>query len=302
MGTGVREPTKGPGSFRGFVLKKEPGPFFGDADLSALATREGRELANALGDILRDVQFDLANRDLRLPEYGGDYEIRPFPLPASAVYIHTMKQRLRHVVKTSRTPGDASYARRILNAFRLFMFGESLDRTALEDVFGTARKSDIDEAFKLGLLINAEGQAIRMNGLSLFSRKLPNGDVIHAFADTPPHFTTRTAHQRVYIGADSYELLGRVSEMSGVNGYCVEMGSGSGIQLIAALKTHSSIIRAIGKERDRRAIHVSLFNAALNRVDEKMTVVDNDDSLQERSEEHTSELQSPTNLVCRLLL
>src|SRR5439155_3694487 len=32
---------------------------------------------------------------------------------------------------------------------------------------------------------------------------------------------------------------------------------------------------------DRRAIHVSLFNAALNRVDEKMTVVDNDDSLQE---------------------
>ena len=103
MGTGVREPTKGPGSFRGFVLKKEPGPFFGDADLSALATREGRELANALGDILRDVQFDLANRDLRLPEYGGDYEIRPFPLPASAVDIHTMKQRLRHVVKTSRT-------------------------------------------------------------------------------------------------------------------------------------------------------------------------------------------------------
>ena len=42
---------------------------------------------------------------------------------------------------------------------------------------------------------------------------LPNGDVIHAFADTPPHFTTRTAHQRVYTGADSYELLGRVSEM-----------------------------------------------------------------------------------------
>ena len=52
-----------------------------------------------------------------------------------------------------------------------------------------------------------------MNQLSCFSRALPNGDVIYVLADTPPHFEKRAAHQRVYIGADSYELMERVSAM-----------------------------------------------------------------------------------------
>ena len=57
------------------------------------------------------------------------------------------------------------------------------------------------------------------------------------------------------------------------------MGSGSGIQLIAALKQHPAIRRAIGVERDRRAMHVSLFNAALNGVDEKLAILPTDDAL-----------------------
>jgi len=50
-----------------------------------LATHEGHALARAIGQVLGEVHFDQVNRDLRLPCYGGDYAIRPFPLPASPV-------------------------------------------------------------------------------------------------------------------------------------------------------------------------------------------------------------------------
>jgi len=51
------------------------------------------------------------------------------------------------------------------------------------------------------------------------------------------------------------------------------------MQLIAALKQHSGIVRAIGRERDRRAIHTSRFNAALNGVGQRFAVVRTEDEL-----------------------
>jgi methylase of polypeptide subunit release factors len=257
-----------------------------DPDLPGLATPQGRDLAKVLRDVLRETHFDQVNRELRLRRDGGDYEIRPFPLPISPVDTQAMKNRLREMVKTSRTLDEVRLARRIQEAFTFFMFGESLHRKALEELFGEERKAILNTGAHLGLFINAEGQAMRMNGLSLFSRELRNGDVIYVLADTPPHFDTRAAHQRVYIGADSYELVDRVSQMSRISGYCVEMGSGSGIQIIAALKQRPAITKAIGKERDRRAIHVSLFNAALNGVEERMVVVDDNRDLKEATEGH----------------
>src|SRR3954452_23377980 len=261
-----------------------------DTDLSALSTGPGRELARVLRSVLHDVHFDQVNRDLRLPRYGGDYEIRPFPLPGSPVDTHEMKVRLRDAVKASRGSVDDLLARRIRQAFAFFFFGEALHQHELAELFGAERTASLDEGLRLGLFIKVSGQTIRMNGLLLLLRRLRNGAVIHAFADTPPHFATRTAQQRVYAGADSYELLERVSEMAELSGYCVEMGSGSGIQLIAALKQHRGIIRAIGNERDRRALQVSLFNAALNEVDDRMAVVDNDDDLPRALEGHSISL------------
>jgi methylase of polypeptide subunit release factors len=154
------------------------------------------------------------------------------------------------------------------------MFGESLQIEPLEELFGDEWRS-VDEALDLGLFIEGEGQTIRTNGLSLFSRRLRNGDVIHLFADTPPQFERRmAATPRVYIGADSYELMDRISALTLTSGTCcVEMGSGSGVQLISALKSHPRLGRAIGKESDRRAVNVSLFNAALNGVTDRMVVV-----------------------------
>jgi len=257
-----------------------------DPDLAGLATSTGKEVAMALREILHEVHFDQVNRDLRLPRFGGDYEIRPFPLPASAVDTHEMKVRLRNAVKSSRGSVDEGLSRRIQQAFSFFMFGQPLTAHALEELFGEARRAAIEKGFALGLFVRTDGQAARMNELSLFSRTLRNGDVVHVFADTPPHFETRAATQRVYAGADSYELMERVSTLDPVSGYCVEMGSGSGIQLIALLKQHPAITKAIGMECDRRAMHVSLFNAALNGVDDTLVIVNDHEGVRRALDQH----------------
>ena len=257
-------------------LPLAPYPFSLDSDLPALASREARSFALILDDIVRATHFDVVNRELRLPQYGGDYDVRPFPLPDSPVDVAAMKVRLRQGEKTSPTADEHTLARRIRYAFAFFMFGEALAREPLEILFGKDGSHSIDEGLRLGLFVGAHGQTIRMNGLSLFSRRLANGTAIHLFADTPPYFERRTERQRVYIGADSYELLERISRMRGTGGCCVEMGSGSGVQLISALKQHAGIIKAIGKETDRRAANVSVFNAALNDVADRMTIVESD--------------------------
>src|SRR5436190_12142769 len=159
-----------------------------DPDLAALATSEGRQLGHELSELLREVHFDRANRELRLPQFGGDYDIRPFPLPATPVDKQEMKVRLRRVAKSSRNSGDATLSRRIQQAFSFFMFGESLPTSALDELFGEARRGAIETGLRLGLFVSTDGHAVRMNELSLFSKASPNGEVIHVFADTPPHF------------------------------------------------------------------------------------------------------------------
>ena len=184
-----------------------------------------------------------------------------------------MKVRLRQAVKASPDGEERQLARRIQYAFMFFMFGEALPRDPLDELFGEQTKC-IDEGLELGLFTTEPGYIVRTNGLSLFSRSLRDGEVIHLFADTPPHFERRmAATPRVYIGADSYELMDRVSALDQPAGRCVEMGSGSGIQLISALKYHPRLTKAVGKERDRRALNVSVFNAALNGVAGRMIVV-----------------------------
>jgi methylase of polypeptide subunit release factors len=190
-----------------------------------------------------------------------------------------MKVRLRQGVKTSPTVDERRLARRIQYAFMFFMFGESLQIEPLEELFGDDWRF-VGEALDLGLFIEGEGHTIRTNGLSLFSRRLRNGDVIHLFADTPPQFERRmAATPRVYIGADSYELMDRLSALAPSGGCCIEMGSGSGVQLVSALKYHPHLARAVGKESDRRAINVAAFNAAMNGVADRMVVVAAEDDM-----------------------
>lgn len=251
------------------------------SDLELLASTDAAALAAVLRGLLRELHFDQVNHDLRLPEFGGDYLIRPFPLPGSPVDVADMKARLRRVVKSSANESDRRFAKRIQLAFRFLMFGEPIDRKALADLFGAERQKWIEVAMRVGLFVADGPNQLRMNGLSIFSRRLPGGDELYLLADTPPHFNTRSGPLRVYAGADSYELMLRVFAGDPIRGYVVEVGAGSGIQLIAALKKHPAIVKAIGVERDRRAVHASLFSAALNQVGERFAVVSDVEQLRE---------------------
>jgi hypothetical protein len=161
------------------------------------------------------------------------------------------------------------------------MFGEPIDRKQLADLFGAERREWIEVAIGVGLFVQDGPNQLRMNGLSIFSLRFPGGDELCLLADTPPHFNARSGPLRVYVGADSYELMRRVAAAEPVRGHAVEMGSGSGIQLITALKKHPAIVKAIGVERDRRAMHVSLFNAALNQAADRFVVVSDAEQLRE---------------------
>jgi methylase of polypeptide subunit release factors len=260
-----------------------------DADLSALASPQAAALASRLHRLFREIQFDQVNHDLRLPQYGGDYEIRPFPLPASPVNLLEMKVRLRNAVKAAATEDDRRFAKRLRRAFSFFMFGETQTADLLLELFGNERDALIESAIALGLCRDEGKTGIRMNGLSLFSTRLPNGEVIYVFADTPPHFANRMAPPRVYAGADSYELMKRVAQVESMPLCCLELGSGSGVQLIALLKTHTQVAMAIGKERDARAIHVSRFNAHLNGVANRVRIVSDDREIESALGGYTAE-------------
>jgi hypothetical protein len=251
------------------------------SDLEFLASTDAAALAAVLRGLLRELHFDQVNHDLRLPEFGGDYLIRPFPLPGSPVDVSDMKARLRHVVKSSANESDRRFAKRIQLAFRFLMFGEPIDRKALAELFGTERREWIEVGMNVGLFVPNGPNQLRMNGLSIFSRRLPGGDELYLLADTPPHFNTRSGPLRVYAGADSYELMLRVAAGEPIRGYAVEMGAGSGIQLITALKKHSAIVKAVGVERDQRAMHVSSFNAALNQESDRFLIVADAEQLRE---------------------
>lgn len=251
------------------------------SDLELLASPDAAALAAVLRAVLLEVHFDRVNHDLRLPAFGGDYLIRPFPLPGSPVDLPDMKTRLRRVVKSSGHDSERRFAKRIQLAFRLLMFGEPVDREQASDLFGAGRQEWIDVAIRIGLFVHDGPNQLRMNGLSIYSRRLPKGDALCLLADTPSHFNGRSRPLRVYAGADSYELMARVSGAEMIRGYAVEMGSGSGIQSITALKTHPAIVKAVGVERDRRAMHVSLFNAALNGVADRYVAVPDAEPLRE---------------------
>ncbi|MDO8488583.1 MAG: GNAT family N-acetyltransferase, partial [Candidatus Omnitrophota bacterium] len=269
------------------VYKLEHKPTHPDSDLMALSTQKGRELARVLREILEEVQFDSGNGLVRSRETSSDYYIEPLPRPAYFKALEEMKSMLN---RFSMHEGQVEIiTNRLRLAFRFFMFGESLTKVELEELFGQTRVGLIKEFIKFGLFVSAGDQKIRMNGLSLSSRQLRNGEVIYIFADTPAYFETMLAPERVYIGTDSYFLLERISDIPDISGYFVEIGSGSGIQLITALKLNQGITKAIGLEIDQRAINVSLFNAALNNVEDRIVIASSEGNLaSELNENHVS--------------
>ncbi|MBI3991508.1 MAG: GNAT family N-acetyltransferase, partial [Candidatus Omnitrophica bacterium] len=254
-----------------------PVPTALDSDLRVLSARRGKELAKILREVLEEVQFDLGNGLIRNREANLDYYIEPLPRPAFFKALEEIRETLSKLsIKESES---GIFTDRLRPAFRFFMFGESLSIEELEELFGQTRANQIEEFIEASLFVLTSDRKVRMNGLSLSSRQLRNGEVIYIFADTPAYFDAMLAPEKVYIGTDSYFLLERISDVPDISGYFVEIGSGSGIQLIAALKLNQDINKAIGLEIDARAINVSLFNAALNGVEDRIAIVSGEQAL-----------------------
>src|SRR5438045_9051300 len=101
-----------------------------------------------------------------------------------------MKTVRRHVVKSSANESDRRFAKRIQLAFRFLMFGESIDRNALEDVLGAERRDWIEAAMSIGLFEADGWNQLRMNGLWICSSRVYAVDRLIFIADPPPHFST----------------------------------------------------------------------------------------------------------------
>jgi len=248
--------------------------------LPSIATPIGREVARTMKEILEEAEFDRLNHELQHELFGGDYVRAPYPIVTSEVGYSTIREALESSVRGF----DPRMTVRKKHAFEFFMFTESLRKQELEVLFGKERSHRIDGFLNAGLLVETNDGRFRMNGLSLLSRRLGrerNGEVIYILADSPFYDDPEQDRlEKVYIGLDSYELLNKLPELGELSGTGVDMGSGSGIQLIAALKLFPDVRKMVGYEKERRAINVSKFNACLNGVEDKVTIVENDKELE----------------------
>ena len=229
--------------------------------LKALSYKKAQGLAGVLREIIDDVEFDKLNKRLHTALYGIE------ALPLDSGFISWIKEQLRYGDELT----DIDIRRR--EAFLFFMFGEALSRKKIERIFGEDKEEYIDDFIRLGIFIPAKNGKIRMNSLSLASKRLNNGECVYVFADTPERFGTSLYPRKVYIGPDSYTLLSRIEQFTDLSGVAVDMGTGSGIQLIALLKLFSGISKGIGMEINERAINVCRFNAYLNGVGDRLKVV-----------------------------
>ncbi|MFH1790634.1 MAG: NAD-dependent epimerase/dehydratase family protein [Candidatus Omnitrophota bacterium] len=236
----------------------------GQYALPDLSSKEAAGVAGELHSILDEVRFHTLNIISR----NGYVDVEPLPLEKRHIRI------IRRKLATGNMSGPTTNRER--DAFGFLMFGEPLERKRLEAVVGEGRKSIIDEFIKTGLCVITREGKIRMNGISLTSRELKKtGEIIYLFADTPSIFGTALAKDEVYIGPDSYNMLDRLEKIDSISGAAVDMGSGTGIQIISLLKLFPGITRGIGVEINERAVNLSLFNARLNGVGDKIAIVRN---------------------------
>ena len=271
--TWIRDARKN-GSTDGIAILNEEG------NLPEICTPKGKELAETLRGVLEELEFDRLNRELQHELFGADYAWAPYPIISeSEVDYSTIRERLELYVQGL---GPMMTARQKAG-FLFFAFSKSLRRKELEVLFGEEGRHRINDFLDAGLFVETSDGRIRMNGLFLLSKRLGregNGAVIYVLADSKYcDDPEQKRSERVYIGLDSYALLNRLPNQGPFSGTGIDMGSGSGIQLIAALKLFPDIERMVGYEIDRRAVNVSKFNACLNGVDDRATIVENEKDL-----------------------
>jgi hypothetical protein len=256
----------------------------GSGDLEGLSTSKARDLARTLAEVLEEVEFDRLNRELQQKLFGRNYDIAPYPFHSPPERAGVDRFIVRRALESYVQGFGLKMTMRQKHGFEFFMFAESLRREELELLFGELRRDRIDDFLNSGLFVQTDDQRFRMNGLSILSKRLgrenDSGKVIYILADSLYRVGPEQDRlERVYVGSDSYDLVNKQQNLDWLSGTGIDMGSGSGIQLIAALKLFPSLRKMVGFEKDRRAINVSKFNAYLNGVGDRVAIVGNESEL-----------------------
>jgi hypothetical protein len=249
-------------------------------DLSASKTAD---LAETLRVILEELEFDRLNQELQRRLFGRDYSRVPYPFFSRPDRIQFDHFAILRALELGVRGLGVKLTQRQKYGLEFFMFTETLGKDQLDALFGEERCRRIDDFLEAGLFLRTTDHRVRMNGLSVLSTRVGRGTdekAIYILADSQYHIgSEENKLERVYVGPDSYELVNKQPELDWLSGTGIDMGSGSGIQLIAALKTSPELRRMIGFEKDRRAVNVSKFNAYVNDVGDRVAIVENESEL-----------------------
>lgn len=227
------------------------------SDLADLTTEKAAEFASRLQTFLQAFEYSELSRLMRCDH-------------SSSPIANSSRNFLRKDITTLEGVHLHPHEAVII---KFFMLGEAINREDLEAAFKKAGVELLEEGKKLEIFRETSDGKISTNNLILCAHHLRDDCPLYFFADTPEYLESNIGPSRVYTGTDSYFLNAKLQTYQGVEGNVVEMGAGSGFQLLTLLKLNPDISRAIGVEIDARARNVSIFNAFLNGEGARFSVV-----------------------------
>lgn len=158
-----------------------------------------------------------------------------------------------------------------------FKYGNSITKNQLLQLFNK-NLALLKRLLVLRIILRTAQGSYRLNNLTLVSYRLANGKVMHLFAQLPEELGN-PQKPTAQISGTSFILLKyleqRFNENERLSGHIADFGSGIGTQAIALLLMHNGIQKAFGVEIDSASMNLMRLNAMLNRVENKVVLVDN---------------------------
>ena len=251
-------------------------PGSGGADeLIEFTSPAAHQVATRLRTILEEVGYDEHNRRLR----GEHYSQHPLPWFGLSDSEKGQDTRYDSMLDELKAAGPKSPLWRTMLAFQLFMFSNTLSRDRLENLF-QADTDLLEDLLEVKFLIRGQlPDRFRTNGLALISHRLSNGEIVYAFT------RLESSEGRVYMGSDSITTLkGLTDPRLNFSQIGVDFGSGTGIQTIGTLKAHPDVTKIFLLDINPVAHNLSLFNASLNGVRDRVEIACNKNDLCDKLE------------------
>ncbi|MBI82473.1 MAG: hypothetical protein CMJ81_04690 [Planctomycetaceae bacterium] len=242
----------------------------GDDELVEFTSPAAHQIATRLRTVLDEVAYDEHNRRLR----GEHYSKHPLPWFGLSEVEKSQDTRHDAMLNDLKAAGPKSPLWRTMLAFQLFMFSNTLSRDRLETLFQPDTEL-LEDLLEVKFLVRGQlSDRFRTNGLALISHRLSNGEIVYAFT------RLESSEGRVYMGSDSITTLkGLTDPRLYFSQIGVDFGSGTGIQTIGTLKAHPDVTNIYLLDINPVAHNLSLFNASLNGVRDRVDIACNKNDL-----------------------